>query len=111
MARERLDEERQKKLKELQEQQTQAQLNREKQLETRRKKIEDVRRRDVERRVEVEKRRREMEVAEKVSWGQRFIDGALKFILFVEGTFVCNIYRHIFNSVCWRILYVKSTYY
>ena len=67
LARERLEDERKKKLVELQQQQRQAQENREKQLEMRRKKIEDLRRRDVERRAEVERRRREREIAEKVS--------------------------------------------
>ncbi|CAG5121996.1 unnamed protein product, partial [Candidula unifasciata] len=64
-ARERLLEERQKKLDELREQQKMAQENREKQLEMRRRKIDDLRKRDIERRIAVEERRKMKEEVEK----------------------------------------------
>ncbi|XP_055954468.1 ensconsin isoform X12 [Patella vulgata] len=65
LARQRMAEERQKKLIELKEQQRIAQENRERQLQLRRKKIEELRRREDERRAAVEERRLRREATER----------------------------------------------
>ncbi|ESO93230.1 hypothetical protein LOTGIDRAFT_161782 [Lottia gigantea] len=65
LARQRMAEERQRKLIELKEQQRIAQENRERQLELRRKKIEELRKREDERRAAVEERRLKREATEK----------------------------------------------
>ncbi|XP_060584122.1 zinc finger CCCH domain-containing protein 13-like isoform X5 [Ruditapes philippinarum] len=61
----KLNEERQRKIEEMREQQRLAQENREKQLEARRRKIEDLKKREEERRKQVEERRRLQEETDR----------------------------------------------